>query len=131
MDSRDPKFAVLYLNVVVQATNDFIREKDRSSIEPYVDYLHQKLATSNLNLAQHDALSGLLVDQERRLMLSSVDVPYAASIQDGPNITMSNKAVRMLAVYVVLGLILGLAVGWVRNFRTKGQPARSQTWTQY
>lgn len=131
MDSRDPKFAALYLNTLVQATNDFIREKDRSSILPYVDYLHQKLATSNLNLAQHDALSSLLVDQERRLMLSSVDVPYAASIQDGPNITMSNKAMRLLAVYVVLGLILGFGVGWIRNLRAKGQQARSQTWKHY
>jgi hypothetical protein len=131
MDTKDPKFAVLYLNVLVQATNDFIREKDRSAILPYVDYLHQKLATSNLNLAQHDALSSLLVDQERRLMLSSVDVPYAASIQDGPNITMSNKAIRLLAVYVVLGLILGFGVGWIRNFQTKSRQARSQTWKQY
>jgi hypothetical protein len=131
MDSRDPKFAVRYLSTLVQATNDFIREKDRSTIQPYVDYLHQKLATSTLNLAQHDALSSLLVDQERRLMLSSVDVPYAASIQDGPNITMSNKALRMLAVDIMLGLILGFGVGWIWNWRAGNRRVRSQTWKHY
>jgi len=131
MDSKDPKSAVRYLNVLVQATNDFIREKDRSTILPYVDYLHQKLATSSLNLAQHDALSSLLVDQERRLMLSSVDVPYAASIQDGPNITMSNKAVRMLAVDIVLGLVLGFGAGWIWSWRAEHRQVRSQSWKQY
>jgi hypothetical protein len=82
-------------------------------------------------LAQHDALSSLLVDQERRLMLSSVDVPYAASIQDGPNIAMSNKALRMLAVDIMLGLILGFGAGWVWNGRTVNRQARSQTWKHY
>jgi len=129
MDSKDPKFAARYLNALVQATNDFIREKDRSSILPYVDYLHQKLSTENLSLAQHDAFSTLLVDQERRLMLSSVEVPYAASIQDGPNITMSNKAVRMLAVDVMLGLVLGFALGWVWSWRAEKR--RGSAWKQY
>ncbi len=129
MDAKDPKAAVRYLNVLVWATNDFIREKDRSTILPYVDYLHQKLATSNLNLAQHDAFSSLLVDEERRLMLSSVDVPYAASIQDGPNVAMSNKAVRMLAVDVMLGLVLGFGAGWIWSWRAEKR--RSSAWKQY
>jgi len=129
MDAKDPKSAVRYLNVLVWATNDFIREKDRSTILPYVDYLHQKLATSNLNLAQHDAFSSLLVDEERRLMLSSVDVPYAASIQDGPNVAMSNKAVRMLAVDVMLGLVLGFGAGWIWSWRAEKR--RSSAWKQY
>jgi len=131
MDSKDPKSAIQYLNALVHSTNDFIREKDRSTIQPYVDYLHQKLATTTLNLAQHDALSSLLIDQERRLMLSSVDVPYAASIQDGPNVTMSNKALRMLAVDIVLGLILGFGVGWIWSWRTENRRVRSQSWKHY
>jgi hypothetical protein len=130
MDSRDSAAAVHYLNVLVQATNDFIREKDRSTIQLYADYLHQKLATTNLNLAQHDALASLLVDEERKLMLSSVEVPYAASVQDGPNITMSNKALRMLAVDIVLGLVLGFGVGWIWNW-AQSRRTRSQSWNQY
>jgi hypothetical protein len=131
MDSKKPQDAVRYLNVLVQATNDFIREKDRSIIQLYVDYLHQKLATTNLNLAQHDALASLMVDQERKLMLSSVDVPYAASVQDGPNITMSNKALRMLAVDIMLGLVLGFVIGWIWNWRANSRETRSQSWKPY
>ena len=129
MESKEPQFAVRYLNTLVQSANDFIKERDRRNILPYVDYLHQKLATENLNLAQHDAFASLLVEQERRLMLSSVDVPYAASIQDGPNITMSNKAVRMLAVDVMLGLVLGFGLGWIWSWRAAKR--RSPAWNQY
>jgi len=127
MESRDPKFATFYLQALVQATNDFIRQEDRSTIQPYVDYLNKKLSTS-LNVAQRDALSNILLDQERRLMLSSVSVPYAASIQDGPNVDISNKARRMLAVDGFLGLALGLGFGVLRNLRAGRNRARSDSW---
>lgn len=116
MESRDPKFAAFYLKTLVQATNDFIRQEDRAVIRPYVDYLNRKLAT-NLNVAQHSALSNILLDQERRLMLSSVSVPYAASIHDGPNVTISNSAKRMLVVDAFLGLVIGLGIGVFRSLR--------------
>jgi len=127
MESRNPKFATFYLQTLVQATNDFIRQEDRATITPYVDYLNQKLSTS-LNVAQRDALSNILLDQERRLMLSSVSVPYAASIQDGPNVNISNKARRMLAVDGFLGLVLGLGIGIFWNLRGARKQARSHSW---
>jgi hypothetical protein len=130
MDSRDPKAAVFFLTTLVKATNDFIRQEDRSVIQPYVDYINSKLATNNLNVAQRDALSSLLLDQERRLMLTSVDVPYAASIQDGPNIAISNNAKRMLVVDAFLGLVLGFAAGVWWNLRASRKQARSQSWQQ-
>jgi hypothetical protein len=129
MNSRDPKFAVFFLKTLVQATNDFIRQEDRSVIQPYVDYLNGKLA-GNLNLTQHDALSSILLEQERRLMLTSVDVPYAASIQDGPNISIANNAKRMLAVDAFLGLIVGFGAGVLWNLRTRRKQARSRSWQQ-
>ena len=39
-----------------------------------------------------DALSSLLLEQERRLMLTAADVPYAASVLDGPNTSEANLA---------------------------------------
>jgi hypothetical protein len=130
MDARDPKDAVFFLTALVHATNDFIRQEDRAVIQPYVDYINGKLATNNLNVAQRDALSSLLLDQERRLMLTSVDVPYAASIQDGPNITVSNNAKRMLVADAFLGLVLGFAAGVWWNLRTGRNQARSRSWQQ-
>lgn len=129
MESRDPKSAVVFLRNLVQSTNDYIKQEDRGNIQPYVDYINRKLAT-NLNVAQHDALSSLLLEQERRLMLTSVNVPYAASIQDGPNVSTSNSALRMLAVDGFLGMILGLGLGVFRSMRSRRSPPRSQPWTQ-
>jgi hypothetical protein len=130
MDSRDPKAAVYFLTTLVKATNDFIRQEDRSVIQPYVEYINGKLATNDLNVAQRDALSSLLLDQERRLMLTSVDVPYAASIQDGPNVSVSNTARRMLAVDAFLGVVLGFAAGVWWNLRTGRKKPRSRSWQQ-
>lgn len=127
MDARDPKFAIFFLTRLVQATNDFIRQEDRAAIQPYVAYLNSKLA-ANLNLTQRDALSSLLLDQERRMMLTSVNVPYAATIQDGPNITTSNSAKRMLAVDALLGLIVGFGFGVLWNLRSERKRARSRSW---
>lgn len=126
MDSNDPKFASDFLLAVVQSTNESLKAEDRLSIEPYVQYLNAKLSSSNLNLTQHDALSALLLEQERRLMLSSVNVPYAATIQDGPNVTTSNSALRMLAVDSILGMVLGFIIGML--VRGAGRRARSPAW---
>lgn len=127
MESPDPKFAALYLQALVAATNKFVKTADRGNIVPYVNYLNQKLA-SNLNLTQHDALSTLLLEQERRLMLSSVDVPYAAAVQDGPNVTASNSALRILLVDTVMGLILGAAGGMLWAFWRARRRTRSAAW---
>jgi hypothetical protein len=127
MEARDPKFASEYLQALVNSTNDYLKRDDRGRIEPYVAYLNRKLVT-NLNLTQHDALSSLLLEQERRLMLSSVDVPYAASIQDGPNVTSSNGAMRMLLVDSIIGLVLGFALGMLRSVWASRRRARSAAW---
>jgi hypothetical protein len=128
MESSDPKFASEYLVTLVRATNDNLKAEDRASIQPYVDYLNAKLASPGLNLTQHDALSALLLEQERQLMLSSVNVPYAATIQDGPNVTSSNSALRMLLVDSLLGLVLGFGLGiavntWAARRRRMRGPA--------
>jgi hypothetical protein len=128
MDSRDPKFAALYLQTLVQATNDYIKAQDLSTVRPLISYLNAKLANANLNLATHDALAGMLGEQERRLMLSSVDIPYAASIQDGPNVTTSNEALRMLALDAIIGLALGFALGFALHAWGSLTRSRSEAW---
>lgn len=127
MDSRDPKFAAMYLTSLVQAANDYIKEQDRSVIQQYVSYLYGKLAT-NTNVSQRDALSTLVLEQERRLMLSSVDVPYAAAIQDGPNISESNTPLKTLTIDSFLGAILGAVLGVMLSFIPRSSAWRRPLW---
>ena len=70
-------FAAEFLSEVVQAANDYIKQQDQGINRQYVDYLARELAT-NANLSQHQALSDLLVQEERSLMLTGVNFPYAA-----------------------------------------------------
>ena len=130
MDSPDPKFAALYLTALVEAANDFIKEQDRSVIQQYVAYLNSKLIT-NTNITQRDALGTLLLEQERRLMLSSVDVPYAAYIQDGPNVAGSNTPIKTVTVDGFLGAVLGAALGILLSFIPKGSAWRGPLWRRY
>jgi hypothetical protein len=128
LDSRDPKFAVAYLQTLVRSTNEFIKAQDREVIQQYVDYLNRKLAT-NTNVGQRGALDSLLLEQERRLMLTAVDVPYAASVQDGPNVESSNRVARVLLVDGMLGLVFGMGLGAAISLRSDRR-SRSKLWTQ-
>ena len=127
IDTRDPKFATIFLMTLVRSTNDYIKAQDRDVIQKYVDYLYMKLATTT-NLSQHDALSSLVLEQERRLMLTSVDVPYAASIQDGPNVTVSNAPLRTLLICSFLGAVLGGALGVLLSFIPTTSAWRRPLW---
>jgi hypothetical protein len=127
MEGRDPKFAAMYITALVQAANDYIKEQDRSVIQQYVSYLNEKLIT-NTNVTQRDALGTLLLEQERRLMLSSVNVPYAAYIQDGPNVAESNTPLKTLTVDSFLGAILGAVLGVLLSFIPKSSAWRRPLW---
>jgi hypothetical protein len=127
MEGTDPKFMSMFLTNLVQSANDYIKDQDRSVIQQYVDYLYAKLAT-NTNVSQRDALSSLVLEQERRLMLTSVNVPYAASVQDGPNVSSSGAPARTLLVDSFLGAILGAVLGIMLSFIPRGSAWRRPIW---
>jgi hypothetical protein len=110
--SAKPKFAAEFLSRLVQTTNDYIKSQDRAVTRQYVGYLTAQTATAT-NVAQRDALDQLLLQQERKLMLTEVDIPYAASVLDGPTVMPVNTALKTIAIYGILGLIVGglIAVG--------------------
>lgn len=104
--SSKPKFAAEFMSLLVRTTNDYIKGQDREIVRKYVGYLTTQTAIAT-NVAQRDALDQLLLQQERKLMLTEVDVPYAASILDGPTVLPLNKALKIIVAYGMLGLIAG------------------------
>ena len=72
-------------------------------------------AAKATNVEQRQAIDALLLQEERQLMMTEVDVPYAAKILDGPTITPVNSALKTVAVSTVLGLLLGTALALARN----------------
>jgi hypothetical protein len=114
-ESPKPKFAAQFLTLLVRTTNDYIKDQDRVVLRQYVNYLATQ-ATQATNVAQRDAIDQLLLQQERKLMLTEVDVPYAASVLDGPTVLPVNRALKIIAIYGALGLIVGAMIVLGRRY---------------
>jgi hypothetical protein len=112
--NRDPKFAAQFLAQVAKATNDYIRAQNREMQKRYVDYLGANAAKAT-NVEQRQAIDTLLLQEERQLMMTEVDTPYAARILDGPTVTPVNRALKVIAIYAALGLFLGIVVALMRD----------------
>jgi len=110
-----PQFAAEFMTVLVRTTNDYIKEQDRIVLRQYVNYLANQ-AVQATNVAQRDAIDQLLLTQERKLMLTEVDVPYAANVLDGPTVLPRNKALKIIAIYGALGMILGGLIALGRHY---------------
>lgn len=127
MDSHDPTFERFYLKALVSAADDYVKAQDRSAIQQYVKYLNGKLATTT-NIYERDSMNGLILDQERRLMLTSVDVPYAASIMDGPNFSYPIPPFLLVLIDTVVGAIMGAMLGFLIGFIPEDSAWRRPIW---
>jgi hypothetical protein len=113
--SRKPEFAKQFLTLLVRTTNDYIKNQDRVVQRQYVDYLASQAAIAT-NVAQRDAIDQLLLQQERKLMLTEVDVPYAATVLDGPTVLPVNRALKIIVLYGGIGLIIGALIALGRRY---------------
>jgi len=111
---RNPKFAAQFLTQVVKAANDYVRAQSHASQKLYVEYLSASAAKAT-NVEQRQAIDTLLLQQERQLMMTEVDSPYAAQILDGPTVTPVNKVMKTIAIQTALGLLIGLAIALCRD----------------
>jgi hypothetical protein len=112
--SSHPEFAAFFLSAVVKTTNDYIRMQNREIQQRYVDNVTQSIER-NTNIQQREALDQLLLQEERQLMLAEVDVPYAASILDGPNVLPVNPVKRTLIIYGFIAMLIGVAIALLRH----------------
>jgi hypothetical protein len=107
--NRDPQFAAEFLSMVQRTTADYLKEQDRRVLHQYVDYLSKEIAVTT-SVEQRAALAALLLEQDRRLMLSNVNAPYAAAVLSGPDVAPRSLAVGTLAVFMATGFVLGIAL---------------------
>ncbi len=102
-----PDFAASFLGRLYQTTNEYLRVQDKQFLQQYIDYLAARRNTTT-SLGSREAIQALLLEQERRLMLSEVDVPYAATALDPPTAYPRNQLVRRLVLWLVIGAALGI-----------------------
>jgi hypothetical protein len=120
---RNPQFAAQFLSQVVKATNDYVRAQSRETQKRYVEYLTSSAAQTT-NVEQRQAIDNLLLQEERQLMMTEVDVPYAAQILDGPTVTPVNHVLRTIAICTAIGMVLGFAIAMSRDML----PRRWRVW---
>lgn len=103
--------ALLLLNILHNGADEMIRARDRSQSERRVAYLHDKLAVET-EISQRDSLAQLLKEEDRRLMLSHIDVPYSVKIVTPPEVFSTPPNAR-LAPAIMFGLLLGGFAGFL------------------
>lgn len=117
-DHPNKAFGVYFLHHVHRVTDSLIREKDRKEAGERIAYLKDAIEATR-NPEHRRALTTLLLEQERKLMLVSIDAPYAASIIEPP--ISSNRATWpsvpfVIAVFVFAGCCLGFIVSRIIHF---------------
>jgi hypothetical protein len=105
----NPGFAAYYLSQLVKTANDYVRGQNRETRHTYVNYIREAIS-KNTNVDQRQILDQLLLQEERQLMMTEVDAPYAASVLDGPTVTPVNKVLRTLLIDSFAGLLIGAAI---------------------
>lgn len=122
-ENRKPELAARYLMLVVKAANDYIRSQSHETQEKYVEYLSES-AAKTANVEQRQAIDALLLQEERQLMMTEVDVPYAAKILDGPTVQPVSIALKTLAIDTFAGLVLGMLLTMLRDL----MPGKWRIW---
>lgn len=104
------KFAARFLLAVYKEGNLVTRRIYARRAEKFSAYLEDRIKNEP-NRSLQDALGSLLEIQERFLMVTKVDLPYAAQLLDGPSVSntpTSPKVELLLAIALFVGFILGL-----------------------
>jgi len=109
---KDPEFAVHLLRRVGLTSDDIIRKRALERTSREIAYIEDKLAS--VTRAEHRlSLVELLSEQEQRMMMIQIDLPYAARVIE-PSRTSDTptfpKPTLILALGIVGGGLLGILI---------------------
>ncbi len=109
---KDPTFALHLLTWIHEECDALIRQGAEERTSSQIQYIESKLR--NVTTAEHrQSLVELLSDQEKRMMMIQVDLPFAARIVEAPMVSdkpTSPKPKLMLALAVAGGFLIGVFV---------------------
>lgn len=112
-----PEFAAYFLKRLQEIDDAIIRDSIRNEAAARVQYL-QSASVAIANPDHRRGLTNLLMEQERLLMLTSVEQPYAASVFE-PAASSSRpewpKRVPTLAAFMLCGAIFGFVLYGLRR----------------
>lgn len=104
--NKDPELGTEFLCDLVRITNEYIKQKDSVTLKTYVNYLSHKIDSLAV-LSQREPLETILTDQTRKLMLTQVDAPYAASTLDVPA-PVRGSPINGILVFGAVGFVFSI-----------------------
>ncbi len=113
----DPEFAVKLLKILRKADDQIIRTSVKAETEIKIEWLKSELQKT-LNPDHRQALAQLLMTEERRRMLLSLETPYAVSVVEEaasiPRPVVPDKLL-ILIVFVMIGALCGSFVALIKS----------------
>lgn len=108
---RNKAFAKNVLEMIYNEGNEAVRRIDTQRAKSFADYIESRFKNET-NRSLQDALGSLLITQERFLMVTRVDLPYAAQRLDGPNVSNRPTSPRRFLI-IAIGLVVSFALGLI------------------
>ena len=105
------EFGSYFLQNLHRLTDELIRQKIRQEATQRVRYLQDSVVKTS-NPDHKRALTALLMEQERLLMLVSIEMPYAATVVEPPSASRAPAWPDPLLIFPVFALV-GMVVGFV------------------
>lgn len=105
----DPAFGKKMLRNLVRISDQLIRMDARRDVEARIDWLKRELKQT-LNPEHRQALSRLLMAEERRRMMLSIDTPYAVSVIEDATSDPRPVLPRFFFLFPVL-VVSGMGAG--------------------
>lgn len=105
----DGRFAEYFITQIHNTTDTLIRQNIKTQAAARANYLQETLAQTN-NPEHRRSLTTLLLEQERLLMLVSLDTPYAATIIEPASIEIKPSwpdVPMVLAGFLLVGALIG------------------------
>ena len=125
---RDGKFAAYFVQQIHRISDQLIRSELRGQIDERIGYLERVIAKTN-NPEQRRIVTNLLLEQERALMMVSMDAPVAAAVIEpvasGVRAVWPDAGLLYGGVGLV-GLLLGYLVFGVVHYQDEENDAGEQ-----
>lgn len=104
----DPEFAAKFLSRIHKITDELIRTQARVETDEQISWIKKELGKT-VNPDHRQALAQLLMGEERRRMLISMDRPYAAMVVEPAASRARPVSPQHLLLFLVMSLIGGMS----------------------
>jgi hypothetical protein len=109
-NNGDPHFAAYFLTAVFTEADALMRQRHEAELQKNVAYLQRRLAQTT-EVGYREALTQIVADQEKQLMVLHGDTTYTAEIVDGavsPKLPSFPNVKLTLVLTVIVGGFLAL-----------------------